>query len=132
MCGRYDTLLVANVIEDAKITIVTVVGCTMLEEGRRGSSIDIDMTVGTPPTSAQTEPGPEPSLNARLDGQVVRAIWLKSNVESQTVSHGGFVISGAYHRPSLHRPPSLSLASLDILYPLLPSLSTFLLQIYRV
>jgi hypothetical protein len=93
-------------------------------EGQRGPSVDIDMIVGTPPASAQTEPGPEPRLNARLGGRVVRAIWLKSKNESQTVSHSGFVISGAYHRPSLHQPPSLVLASFDILYPLLPSLST--------
>src|SRR5437879_2916345 len=49
--------------------------------------------------------------------------------DSQTVSHSAFVISGAYHRPSLHRPPSLVLASLYTLYPLLPSLSTFLLRV---
>ena len=123
MCGWYNTLLVATVrsrIENAEITTVDAVSCKMPDEGQRGPSIDIDMIVGTLPASAQTEPGPEPRLNPRLDGRVVRAIWPKSKDESQTVSHSGFVISGAYHRPSLHQPPSLVLASLDILYPLFP------------
>jgi len=51
--------------------------------GWRGLFIDIDTIVGASPASKQTGPWPEPGPDARLDGRVVRAIWLKSGLESR-------------------------------------------------
>ena len=51
--------------------------------GWRGLSIDVPPPIPASPTppgsAALTEPGPE----ARLDGRIVRAIWLKSRLEQQ-------------------------------------------------
>lgn len=57
--------------------------------GWRGLSIDVDMAAGAYAASAQTAstststPAPEPAPDAKLDGRVVRKMWLTSRLETQ-------------------------------------------------
>ena len=103
MRARYDTLFVANVRAHApklaKPPPSTPTPLKRQNAGWRGLSIDIATIVGAPPASAQAEPGPEPGPDARLDGRVVHAIWLKSRLESQRLRDIWCVL---YSMPSHH------------------------------
>jgi hypothetical protein len=80
---RYDAVFSANVRAHAP-SPPTPVPLKRQNAGWRGLSIDVPPPIPASPTP----PGPaaalaEPGLDARLDGRLVRAIWLKSRLESQ-------------------------------------------------
>jgi hypothetical protein len=79
---RYDAVFSANVRARAPKPPPPV-PLKRQNAGWRGLSIDVPPPIPASPTP----PGPatltEPGLDARLDGRLVRAIWLKSRLESQ-------------------------------------------------
>jgi hypothetical protein len=89
MRARYDVLFVANVRAHApsKSQKLPPPVPKRQNAGWRGLSIDIDMVAGTYAAPAQTKSistaAPEPAPDARLDGRIVRKIWLKSGLDAQ-------------------------------------------------
>jgi hypothetical protein len=80
--ARYDALFSANVRAHAPKppSPPTPTPAKRQNAGWRGLSIDVPPTPAPPPGPAPiTEPGPE----ARLDGRLVREIWLKSRLGPQ-------------------------------------------------
>ncbi|KAH9958328.1 hypothetical protein BC827DRAFT_1269618 [Russula dissimulans] len=78
--ARYDVLFLANVRAHTPKPSPPTPGKRQ-NAGWRGLSIDIDSGAGNAPVSAL--PVSESGSDAKLDGRVVREIWLKSRLESE-------------------------------------------------
>ncbi|KAI9511108.1 hypothetical protein F5148DRAFT_975722 [Russula earlei] len=76
--ARYDALFLANV---RALKPPPPMPAKRQNAGWRGLSIDIKPGAGYASTSAR--PVPEPGNDGKLDGRVVREIWLKSRLEPQ-------------------------------------------------